>query len=188
MAKRDYYEVLGVPKNASESDIKKAYRKAAMKYHPDKFANSSDAEKKDAEEKFKEINEAYEILSDAQKKAAYDQYGHAAFENGGAGAGGFGGQGFGGFGGAGGFDFEDLGDIFGSFFGGRSRSQGPRVHQGSDLRYNLKLTLEDVAFGTEKELKEFFKKSGKELKKFDDVIVIFPFEKAYYDSLESSKK
>ena len=85
MAKRDYYEVLGVPKNASESDIKKAYRKAAMKYHPDKFANSSEAEKKDAEEKFKEINEAYEILSDAQKKAAYDQYGHAAFEPGGPG-------------------------------------------------------------------------------------------------------
>ena len=116
MAKRDYYEVLGVTKNASESDIKKAYRKAAMKYHPDKFANSSDAEKKDAEEKFKEINEAYEILSDAQKKAAYDQYGHVAFENGasGAGAGGFGG--FSGFGNGQGFDFEDLGDIFGSFF------------------------------------------------------------------------
>ena len=155
MAKRDYYEVLGVPKNASESDIKKAYRKAAMKYHPDKFANSSEAEKKDAEEKFKEINEAYEILSDAQKKAAYDQYGHAAFEPGGpGGAGGFGGFGQGG--GFGGFDFGDvdLGDIFGDFFGGgRSRrSQGPKVHQGSDLRYNLELTLEEVAFGVEKEV------------------------------------
>ena len=106
MAKRDYYEVLGVPKDASESDIKKAYRKAAMKYHPDKFANSSEAEKKDAEEKFKEINEAYEILSDAQKKAAYDQYGHAAFEPGGPGGAG----GFGGFGQGGGFGF-DFGDV-----------------------------------------------------------------------------
>ena len=118
MAKRDYYEVLGVPKDASESDIKKAYRKAAMKYHPDKFANSSEAEKKDAEDKFKEINEAYEILSDPQKKAAYDQYGHDAFEAGGpGGAGGFGGFGQGG--GFGGFDFGDvdLGDIFGDFFG-----------------------------------------------------------------------
>ena len=80
MAKRDYYEVLGVDKGASEGDIKKAYRKAAMKYHPDKFANASDAEKKDAEEKFKEINEAYQILSDPQKKQQYDQFGHAAFE------------------------------------------------------------------------------------------------------------
>ena len=97
MAKRDYYEVLGVDKGASEGDIKKAYRKAAMKYHPDKFANASDAEKKDAEEKFKEINEAYQILSDPQKKQQYDQFGHAAFE---AGAG-FGGGGFN----ANGFDF-----------------------------------------------------------------------------------
>ena len=157
MAKRDYYEVLGVPKDASESDIKKAYRKAAMKYHPDKFANSSEAEKKDAEEKFKEINEAYEILSDPQKKAAYDQYGHAAFEPGGpGGAGGFGGFGQGG--GFGGFDFGDvdLGDIFGDFFGGgRSRrSQEPKVNEGADLRYNLTLTLEEVAFGVEKEIKE----------------------------------
>ncbi len=162
MAKRDYYEVLGVPKNASESDIKKAYRKAAMKYHPDKFANSSEAEKKDAEEKFKEINEAYEILSDPQKKAAYDQYGHAAFEAGGpGGAGGFGGFGQGG--GFGGFDFGDvdLGDIFGDFFGGGRgrRNQGPKVHQGADLRYNLTLTLEEVAFGVEKEIK--YKRNGK---------------------------
>ena len=102
MAKRDYYEVLGVDKNASENDIKKAYRKAAMKYHPDKFANASDAEKKDAEEKFKEINEAYQVLSDNEKKQQYDQFGHAAFEQGGAG--------FGGGFNAGGFDF---GDIFG---------------------------------------------------------------------------
>lgn len=88
MAKRDYYEVLGVDKNASENDIKKAYRKAAMKYHPDKFANATDAEKKDAEEKFKEINEAYQVLSDNEKKQQYDQFGHAAFEQGGAGFGG----------------------------------------------------------------------------------------------------
>ena len=88
MAKRDYYEVLGVDKNASEDDIKKAFKKAAMKYHPDRFANASDAEKKDAEEKFKEINEAYQVLSDAQKKQQYDQFGHAAFEQGGAGFGG----------------------------------------------------------------------------------------------------
>ena len=161
MAKRDYYEVLGVSKSAGESEIKKAYRKAAMKYHPDKFANSSEAEKKDAEDKFKEINEAYEILSDVQKKAAYDQYGHAAFENGGQGSG-FGG--FGGFSGgfsSQGFDFEDLGDIFGSFFGGGSsrRSQGPKVKEGADLRYNIELTLEEVAKGTEKEIK--YKRQGK---------------------------
>ncbi|WP_369712633.1 molecular chaperone DnaJ [Leptotrichia sp. HSP-342] len=154
MAKRDYYEVLGVPKNASEQDIKKAYRSMAKKYHPDRNKDNPEAEAK-----FKEVQEANEILSDPQKRAAYDQYGHTAFENGGAGAGGFGGQGFGGFSGsAGGFDFEDLGDIFGSFFGGRSRSQGPRVHQGDDLRYNLTLTLEEVAFGTEKELK--YKRDG----------------------------
>ena len=154
MAKRDYYEVLGVPKNASEQDIKKAYRSMAKKYHPDRNKDNPEAEAK-----FKEVQEANEILSHPQKRAAYDQYGHAAFENGGTGAGGFGGQGFGGFGGgAGGFDFEDLGDIFGSFFGGRSRSQGPRVHQGDDLRYNLTLTLEEVAFGTEKELK--YKRDG----------------------------
>ena len=107
MAKRDYYEVLGVDKNASEDDIKKAFKKAAMKYHPDRFANATDAEKKDAEEKFKEINEAYQILSDSQKKQQYDQFGHAAFEQGGAG--------FGGGFNAGGFDF---GDIFGDIFGG----------------------------------------------------------------------
>ena len=112
MAKRDYYEVLGIPKNASEQDIKKAYRSMAKKYHPDRNKDNPEAEAK-----FKEVQEANEVLSDPQKRAAYDQYGHAAFENGGAGAGGFGGQGFGGqsFGGAGGFDFEDLGDIFGSF-------------------------------------------------------------------------
>lgn len=157
MAKRDYYDVLGINKSASESEIKKAYRKAAMKYHPDKFASASDSEKKEAEDKFKEINEAYEILSDAQKKATYDQFGHAAFENGGTG--GFGQGGFGGFGGQG-FSFDDLGDIFGDFFGGGSRrNAGPRVKEGEDLRYNLDLTLEEVATGVEKEIK--YKRKGK---------------------------
>ena len=155
MAKKDYYEVLGVPKNASEQDIKKAYRSMAKKYHPDRNKDNPEAEAK-----FKEVQEANEVLSDPQKRAAYDQYGHAAFENGGAGAGGFGGQGFGG---AGGFDFEDLGDIFGSFgsfFGGRgqAQSQGPKVHRGDDLRDNLVLTLEEVACGGEKELK--YKRNG----------------------------
>ena len=112
--KRDYYEVLGVSKDASADDIKKAYRKMAMKYHPDR--NPGD---KEAEEKFKEVGEAYEVLSDADKKARYDQYGFAGVDpNFGAGAGGYGGAGFGGFG-----DFSDLGDIFGDFFGG-GRSRG----------------------------------------------------------------
>ena len=156
MAKKDYYEVLGIPKNASEQDIKKAYRSMAKKYHPDRNKDNPEAEAK-----FKEVQEAHEILSDPQKRAAYDQYGHAAFENGGAGAGsGFSGQDFGG---AGGFDFEDLGDIFGSFgsfFGGsrRGQSQSSGVQRGSDLTYNLTLTLEEVAFGTEKELK--YKRNG----------------------------
>lgn len=161
MAKRDYYEVLGINKNSSDSEIKKAYRKAAMKYHPDKFASASESEKKEAEDKFKEINEAYEILSDPQKKSTYDQFGHAAFENGGNGGfgqGGFGG--FGGFGGSQGFSFDDLGDIFGDFFGGgSSRRQGPRVNEGEDLRYNLELTLEEVATGVEKTIK--YKREGK---------------------------
>ena len=104
-SKRDYYEVLGIQKGADASAIKKAYRKMAKKYHPD--ANPGD---KEAEEKFKEVNEAYEVLSDDQKRAAYDQYGHSAFENGGMGAGGF----------SGGFtgNFSDMGDIFGDIFGG----------------------------------------------------------------------
>ncbi len=120
--KRDYYEVLGVDKNATQDQIKRAYRKMAKKYHPD--VNKSP----DAEEKFKEVNEAYEVLSDENKKAAYDRYGHAAFD-GTAGAGGAGG-----FGGFGGFEDMDFGDIFGSFFGGggrtRARVTGPR--QGED--------------------------------------------------------
>lgn len=155
MAKRDYYEILGIPKNASEQDIKKAYRTMAKKYHPD-----MNKDNKEAETKFKEVQEANEVLSDPQKRAAYDQYGHAAFEQGGGfGQGGFGG--FEGFGGFGGFEDIDLGDILGGMFGGgRSRAnRGPRVKEGADLRYNLTLTLEEVAFGTEKEIK--YKRKGK---------------------------
>lgn len=158
MAKRDFYEVLGAAKGASDVEIKKAYRKAAMKYHPDKFSGASEAEKKEAEDKFKEINEAYQVLSDENKRAQYDRFGHAAFENGG------GGPGAGGFGGFGGGGFEDLGDIFGSFFGGGggfggfggSRQRGPEP--GEDLRYNLELTLEEAAKGVEKILK--YKRTG----------------------------
>lgn len=149
--KRDYYEVLGVEKGASEAEIKKAYKKMARKYHPD--LNRDDP--KMAEAKFKEVNEAYEVLKDPQKKAAYDQYGHAAFEGGmggGAGAGGFGGFGdFGGFSSGGG----DFGDIFDMFFGGDRRGgrrAGPRPQRGSDLRYDLEITFEEAANGKEIEL------------------------------------
>ncbi len=157
MAKRDYYEILGVSKGASETEIKKSYRKAAMKYHPDRFSSASDAEKKDAEEKFKEINEAYQVLSDPQKKQQYDQFGHAAFEQGAGGFGGFSG---------GGFDFGDIfGDIFGSSFGGGfgggfgGSSRRSYVEPGDDLRYNLELTLEEAAEGLEKTIK--YKRKGK---------------------------
>ncbi|MEW6303121.1 MAG: molecular chaperone DnaJ [Verrucomicrobiota bacterium] len=150
MAKRDYYEVLGVERNASADDLKKAYRKLAVKYHPDK--NPGD---KHAEEKFKELGEAYEALSDPQKRAAYDQYGHAAFDpRARAGAGGF--RGGGGFhdpfdifrevfgGGAGGSIFEE-------FFGGERRDPtGPQ--RGSDLRYDLEISFEEAALGCEKEI------------------------------------
>lgn len=135
--KRDYYEVLGVEKNASEGEIKKAYRKLAMKYHPDQ--NPGD---KTAEEKFKEVNEAYEVLSDADKKARYDQFGFAGVDpNFGAGGGGF--EGFDGF---------DLGSIFGDFFGGgaRRRSGGPT--RGQNLGAELEITFEEAAFGCEKEV------------------------------------
>jgi molecular chaperone DnaJ len=146
--KRDYYEVLGVPKNVSQDDMKKAYRKLAVQFHPDK--NPGDHT---AEEKFKEIGEAYDVLGDEQKRAAYDRYGHAAFAGGmpGAGGGGFHDpmdifrQVFGGGGG---------GDIFESFFGGGgrrgARSDGPQ--RGSDLRYGLEITLEEAAHGVEKEV------------------------------------
>ena len=151
MSKKDYYDLLGVEKTASENDIKKAYRKLAMKYHPDKFSNASEKEKKEAEEKFKEVNEAYQVLSDADKRAKYDRFGHAAFENGGGGAGGFGG--FGGFEG-----FGNAEDIFSSFFGGGGgfggfgggRQRGPEP--GADLRVDVTLTLEEVAKGVEKEI------------------------------------
>ena len=149
MAKQDFYEILGVQKNATAAEIKKAYRKKAIKYHPDK--NPDD---KEAEEKFKKAAEAYEVLSDENKKARYDQYGHAAFENGGGGAGGFGG-----FGG-GGMNMEDIfsqfGDIFGGgggfggFGGGGGRSA--RV-KGSNMRIRVKISLEDVANGVEKKVK-----------------------------------
>ena len=143
--KRDYYEVLGVNKDASADEIKKAYRKMAMKYHPDR--NPGD---KEAEEKFKEVGEAYEVLSDADKKARYDQYGFAGVDpNFGAGAGGYGGAGFGGFG-----DFSDLGDIFGDFFGGgRSRGAQPNApRRGENVMSRLELTFEEAAFGCEKEV------------------------------------
>ena len=143
--KRDYYEVLGVSKDASADDIKKAYRKMAMKYHPDR--NPGD---KEAEEKFKEVGEAYEVLSDADKKARYDQYGFAGVDpNFGAGAGGYGG-GFGGFDG-----FSDLGDIFGDFFGGGGRSRGAQQNaprRGENVMTRLELTFEEAAFGCDKEI------------------------------------
>ncbi|HCY62257.1 MAG TPA: molecular chaperone DnaJ [Oxalobacteraceae bacterium] len=137
MAKRDFYEVLGVGKNASDDEIKKAYRKLAMKYHPDRNPDS-----KGAEEKFKEAKEAYEMLSDPQKKEAYDRYGHAGVDPN-MGAGGFGGAGAGGFADA----FGDIfGDIFGNARGGRGGG-GPQVYRGADLRYNLDITLEQAAHG-----------------------------------------
>jgi molecular chaperone DnaJ len=143
--KRDYYETLGVSKDASGDEIKKAYRKKAMKYHPDR--NPDD---KAAEDKFKEVNEAYEVLSDETKKSQYDRFGHAGVNNGagGAGAGGFGG----GFSG-GGFDdiFGDIFDMFGGGGGRRSSRRGPQ--QGSDIKINLKLSFEEAAFGVEKKIK-----------------------------------
>ncbi|MBI5040694.1 MAG: molecular chaperone DnaJ, partial [Gammaproteobacteria bacterium] len=137
MAKRDYYETLGVNRDASEEEIKKAYRKLAMKHHPDRNPDS-----KDSEDKFKEAKEAYEMLSDAQKRAAYDAYGHAGVDPS-AGAAGAGGAGFGGFADA----FGDIfGEIFGNAGGGRQRSN---VYRGADLRYNLEISLEEAARGTE---------------------------------------
>lgn len=138
MSKKDYYVVLGVEKNADEREIKKAYKRLAMKYHPDR--NQGD---KQAEAKFKEIKEAYEVLTDAQKRAAYDQYGHAAFEQGGMGGAG------GGF--HSGADFNDIfGDVFGDIFGGGRRQRAAR---GADLRYSMKLTLEEAVRGVTKEIR-----------------------------------
>ena len=147
MSKRDYYEVLGVSKTATQDELKKAYRKLARKYHPD--LNKDNPE---AEEKFKECNEAYDVLSDEQKRAQYDQFGHAAFENGGMGGGP---GGFGGFGGAGGFGGSGMEDIFDMFFGGQGgrggrSNAGPQ--RGSDLRFDLEISFEEAAFGVEKEI------------------------------------
>ena len=139
MAKRDFYEILGVAKNASEDDIKKSYRKLAMKYHPDRNPDN-----KEAEEKFKEVKEAYEMLTNPEKREAYDRYGHAGVDPNMGGGGGGGGFGAGGFG--------DLGDIFGDIFGGgrgRGGGGGPQVYRGADLRYNLEITLEQAANGYE---------------------------------------
>ena len=142
-AKRDYYEVLGVSRSASDAEIKKAYRALAKKYHPD--MNPGD---KEAEKKFKEASEAYAVLSDAEKRRQYDQFGHAAFEGGAGGAGGFGGFDFNGA------DFSDIfGDIFGDLFGGgarRGRSNGPM--KGANIRKSIRITFEEAVFGCEKEL------------------------------------
>lgn len=133
---KDYYELLGVPRNASESDLKKAFRSLALKYHPDR-----NPENKESEEKFKEINEAYSVLSDPEKRANYERFGTAAGV--GAGFGGFSGAGFGDI-------FEDIfGDFFGTSSGGQRR---PRPAKGNDLRYDLDITLEESAFGTEKHI------------------------------------
>ena len=147
MSKRDYYEILGITKSADEAEIKKAYRKMAIKYHPDK--NQGD---KAAEEKFKEAAEAYEVLSNSQKRQRYDQYGHTGSGNGGFGGGGYGG---------GGMNMDDIfsqfGDVFGDAFGfsgnsGGSRG-GRRVNRGTNLRIKVKLTLEEIANGVEKKIK-----------------------------------
>jgi len=140
MAKRDYYTTLGLSRDATEEDIKKSYRKLAMKFHPDR--NPDD---KGSEEKFKEAKEAYEVLTDAKKRAAYDQFGHAGVDPAagfGGGRGGMGPEGFGGF-------ADAFGDIFGEIFGQQSRGGGSGVYRGADLRYNLEMTLEDAARGSE---------------------------------------
>jgi molecular chaperone DnaJ len=143
MAKRDYYETLGVAKNASDEDIKKAYRKLAMKHHPDR--NQGDAAKA-AEEKFKEAKEAYEMLSDAQKRAAYDQYGHAGVDPNMRGSAG-GAEGFGGF-------AEAFGDVFGDIFGGGRRGGGGKqVYRGNDLSYAMEITLEEAAHGKDAQIR-----------------------------------
>ena len=148
MSKRDYYEILGVEKGASADEIKKAFRKAAVKYHPDKEGGD--------ETKFKEANEAYEVLKDQQKRQRYDQFGHAGV-GGASGGGGAGNpfEGFQGFGNGQGFEFNfgdgGLGDIFGSFFGGGQREQGPR--RGRDVETNVDLTFEEAIFGADKTLR-----------------------------------
>ena len=137
--KRDYYDVLGVNRDASDDEIKKAYRKLAMKHHPDRNPDS-----KDAEDKFKEAKEAYEILSDAQKRGAYDRYGHAGVDP--SAGGGPGGQGFDGF-------ADAFSDIFGDIFGGGGGRGRSNVYRGADLRYNLEISLEEAARGAEKTIR-----------------------------------
>ena len=148
--KRDYYEVLGVSRDADEATIKKAYRKVAKKYHPD--MNPGDAE---AEKKFKEASEAYAVLSDAEKRRQYDQFGHAAFEGGAGGAGGFGGFDFNGA------DFGDIfGDIFGDLFGGGGRRGGRANNgpmKGANIRKSIRITFEEAVFGCKKELEVILK-------------------------------
>jgi molecular chaperone DnaJ len=175
LAKKDYYNVLGVSRQASPDELKKSFRKLAMKYHPDK--NPGD---KSAEERFKEVNEAYDILSDPKKKAMYDQFGHSAFRPGGPGAGGPG-PGAGGFrgweGAFGGFDprqagnnenFQDMfSDFFGEFFSGEATQPGGRrgfrqEMRGADLRYTLNITLEEAATGTEKRINFVRQRGGRE--------------------------
>jgi molecular chaperone DnaJ len=174
LAKKDFYSVLGVSRQASPDELKKAFRKLAMKFHPDK--NPGD---KAAEEKFKEVNEAYDVLSDPKKKTVYDQFGHAAFQPGGPGAAGPGGnpfRGFEGFGGPG-FDprqagqnenFQDMfNDFFGEFFSGDQTQPGARrgfgrEMRGADLRYSLNITLEEGATGTEKRINFVRQRAGRE--------------------------
>ena len=149
-SKRDYYEVLGVSKDADDAAIKKAYRALAKKYHPD--MNPGDAE---AEKKFKEASEAYAVLSDAEKRRQYDQFGHAAFEGGAGGAGGFGGFDFNGA------DFGDIfGDIFGELFGGGGRRGGRAINgpmKGANIRKSIRITFEEAVFGCKKELEVILK-------------------------------
>ncbi len=137
MAKRDYYEVLGVNRDASDEELKKAYRRLAMKHHPDRNPDSNTAE-----DKFKEAKEAYEVLADADKRAAYDQFGHAGVDQAAGMGAGAGAAGFGGF-------ADAFGDIFGDIFGGGGGRSRSNVYRGADLRYNLEVTLEDAARGTE---------------------------------------
>ncbi len=151
MSKRDYYEVLGVSKSATDEEIKKAYRKAAIKYHPDKNPDN-----KEAEDKFKEAAEAYDVLSDGNKRARYDQFGHAAGAGSASGgAGGFGG--FGGFGGGGGFSMDDIFERFGNIFGGGGFGGGGGsrggVKRGGDIRIKVTLTLDEIVKGVTKKLK-----------------------------------
>lgn len=137
-AKKDFYEILGLNKDASAEEIKKSYRKLAMKHHPDRNPDNPKAE-----DHFKEAKEAYEILSDDQKRAAYDQYGHAGVDQSAGGGAGFGGAGFG----------DAFGDIFGDIFGGSRGGQRNNVYRGADLRYNMEISLEDAARGTESKIR-----------------------------------